>query len=120
MSFFLQCTQKSFADPDNALSTALNVDQTYFNVGWGGVRSRYAVYRHNFSLNSGFEFTPTYISSNTMTPHILLLYSSSLPYALEPDPTTGNLPYTDPNNVRNLPLCRWGNDEPGGLQGIVR
>ena len=29
----------SFADPADSLSTPTNVDQTYFNVGWGGVRS---------------------------------------------------------------------------------
>jgi len=29
----------NFADPTDALSTPLNVDQTYFNIGWGGVRS---------------------------------------------------------------------------------
>jgi hypothetical protein len=29
----------SFADPRDPLSTALNVDQTFFDVAWGGVRS---------------------------------------------------------------------------------
>ena len=64
----------SFADPYDSLATPSNVDQTYFNVGWGGVRS------------------------------------SSLPIALEPDPVTGTLKYSDVNDVDNLPLCRWGQD----------
>jgi hypothetical protein len=65
----------NFADPTSPLSTATNVDQTYFNVGWGGVRS------------------------------------STLPFALEPNPTTGTLDYTDVNTVDYLPLCKWGDGD---------
>jgi hypothetical protein len=73
----------SFANPRDPLSTALNVDQTFFDVAWSGVRS------------------------------------SSLPYALEPNPSTGTLNYANVNDVNFLPLCPWGggNDEPGGPAG---
>ncbi len=59
------------------------MDQTFFDVAWGGVRS------------------------------------SSLPYALEPNQTTGTLNYANVNEVDYLPLCPWGggNDEPGGPAG---
>ncbi|KAL7443404.1 hypothetical protein ACHAXH_007319 [Discostella pseudostelligera] len=71
----------NFANPSDPLSTALNVDQTFFDVAWGGVRS------------------------------------SSLPYALKPNPSTGTLNYADVNNVDYLPTCLWGNDAPGGSAG---
>eukprot|EP00581_Thalassiosira_minuscula_P014784 CAMPEP_0183721232 /NCGR_PEP_ID=MMETSP0737-20130205/13573_1 /TAXON_ID=385413 /ORGANISM="Thalassiosira miniscula, Strain CCMP1093" /LENGTH=1108 /DNA_ID=CAMNT_0025951205 /DNA_START=33 /DNA_END=3360 /DNA_ORIENTATION=- len=66
----------NFADPNNALSTSTNIDQRYFNVGWGGVRA------------------------------------STLPFALEPNPTDGSLDYADPDNVDFLYLCNWGLDDP--------
>jgi len=71
----------NFADPSNPASTTTNVDQTYFNVGWGGVRS------------------------------------SSLPYALEPDPTAGTLSYDDVNDVDYLPICKWGSDGASAGRG---
>ena len=42
---------------------------------------------------------------------------SSLPFALEPNPSTGTLSYQDPDTVDYCPLCNWGNDAPGGPQG---
>eukprot|EP00584_Thalassiosira_punctigera_P005954 CAMPEP_0172540772 /NCGR_PEP_ID=MMETSP1067-20121228/11704_1 /TAXON_ID=265564 ORGANISM="Thalassiosira punctigera, Strain Tpunct2005C2" /NCGR_SAMPLE_ID=MMETSP1067 /ASSEMBLY_ACC=CAM_ASM_000444 /LENGTH=776 /DNA_ID=CAMNT_0013326685 /DNA_START=99 /DNA_END=2425 /DNA_ORIENTATION=+ len=62
----------NFADPDN--SDFGEVDQTYFNVGWGGVRS------------------------------------STLPFALEPNPADGTLSYDDPDTVDYLELRPWGYD----------
>lgn len=46
----------SFADPLDPLATALDVDQTFFNVGWGGVRSSslpYAIEPINGTLDYG-------------------------------------------------------------------
>eukprot|EP00573_Skeletonema_grethae_P002718 CAMPEP_0201686088 /NCGR_PEP_ID=MMETSP0578-20130828/653_1 /ASSEMBLY_ACC=CAM_ASM_000663 /TAXON_ID=267565 /ORGANISM="Skeletonema grethea, Strain CCMP 1804" /LENGTH=955 /DNA_ID=CAMNT_0048170085 /DNA_START=103 /DNA_END=2970 /DNA_ORIENTATION=+ len=43
--------------------------------------------------------------------------ASNLPIALEPDPTTGELSYEDPDTVDYCPLCGWGNDQPEGPQG---
>jgi hypothetical protein len=44
---------------------------------------------------------------------------SNLPFALEPNPITGDLSYDDPDTVDYCPLCGWGNghDDPGGAQG---
>ena len=54
----------------------MEVDQTYFNVPWSGVRS------------------------------------STLPYALEPNPSSGDLTYDDPDNENYLKICPWGYDGP--------
>jgi hypothetical protein len=67
----------NFANPFDVLSTPLNVDQTYANVGWGGVRS------------------------------------STLPYALEPNNSTGILQYSNVNNVDYLDLCTFGEPPQG-------
>ena len=71
----------SFADPKDVLSTPLNVDQTWMNVGWGGVRT------------------------------------SALPFALEPDPSTGTLSYEDVNGVDYLDLCKFS-EVPEGRAAV--
>eukprot|EP00986_Skeletonema_menzelii_P001282 scaffold338_cov155-Skeletonema_menzelii.AAC.16 len=43
--------------------------------------------------------------------------ASTLPHALEPDATTGELSYEDPNTIDYCPLCPWGSDQAGGPQG---
>lgn len=37
---------------------------------------------------------------------------SNLPYALEPE-NDGSLNYDDPDSTSYVPLCMWGDDEPG-------
>ena len=67
----------NIADPKDVLSTPSNVDQTWMNVGWGGVRT------------------------------------SALPFALEPDPSTGTLAYDDANSVDYLDLCKFSEGAEG-------
>jgi hypothetical protein len=85
MEYYTCCIRYSFADPDDVLSTPTNVDQTYMDVGWGGVRTSSLPFVLELGGNSNSNATPS----------------------------TTRLKYEDVNDVDYLDLCKFGETASG-------
>lgn len=81
--------RNSFADPKDVLSTPTNVDQTYMDVGWGGVRTSSLPFALELGGNSNSNATPT----------------------------TTTLKYEDVNDVDYLDLCKFSEKGSGQESG---